>query len=109
MKFFPWTIEAIFSEKNVDIRCSYLAIDGNYSTWSKWGECNSQCVQYAPETTPIQHQSILGKIAQDRVRNFEIAQIVKVCVLNILFFYFQLNLSITSDKLSPDELGVSVH
>ena len=65
--------------------------------------------KYAPETTPIQHQSILGKIAQDRVRNFEIAQIVKVCVLNILFFYFQLNLSITSVKLSPDELGVSVH
>ena len=41
----------------------------------------------APETVPIQLQSILGKIAQDRVRNFEIVPIVKVCVLNMLFIF----------------------
>ena len=40
-----------------------------------------------PETVPIQHQNILGKIAQDHVRNFEIAQIVKVRVLNVLFIF----------------------
>ena len=41
----------------------------------------------APETVPIQHQSILGRIVQDQVRNFEIAQIVKVRVLNVLFIF----------------------
>ena len=108
MNFFPWTIEAILSEKKVGIRCSYLAIDGNYSAWSKWGECNSQCVQVRSRNCTNPAPKYSGKNCTGPSEEFRNCTDCQSMCSKYIIFYFQLNVSITSDKLSLDELGVSV-